>query len=77
MSLLDELREKYKEGIPVKDPERVAELVREKASHLPEGALDAHVEALIDATAANDREKQILAILAMLATAGLEIAIPG
>lgn len=73
---LDRMREKYSAGIPVKDPERVAESVAQAAEHLPEGAIDEDVKALNEATAANDREKQILAILAMAAKAGLRIAFP-
>lgn len=73
---LDRMKEKYPGGIPVDDPDRVAENVAKAATHLPEGAIDEDVKALNEATADNDREKQILAILAMAAKAGLRVAFP-
>ncbi len=78
-SVLERMREKYPDGIPLTSevpPDRVADQVAKAATHLPEGAIDEDVKALNEATAANDREKQILAILAMAAKAGLRIAFP-
>lgn len=77
MGALEELKKKYPGGIPVKDPEKVAELVAKAADHLDPEDLRDDLQALQDATDAKDTQKQILTIIAMLTKAGLEIAIPG